>query len=155
MHHSVGNCRFKNVKFGPKTSIGRVFLCPYFTVLTYRKNWENTEYASKGKKSPPEENRLQVVIILFMIPTQAPEFRLEFVTGRTGLRKMQAPGHFPRPAPLNGLGRSVFFGIPSPCPGSSPRPTHRSDGSRLKISGNKRGPVQGLSAGGPRMGAGR
>jgi len=29
--HSVGNCRFENVKFGPKTSIGRIFLSPYFT----------------------------------------------------------------------------------------------------------------------------
>jgi len=42
----------------------------------YRKNWENTEYASKGKKGPPEEKLLQGVIILFMIATQALEFRL-------------------------------------------------------------------------------
>jgi len=41
---------------------------------------------------------------------------LEFVTGRTGPRKTRAPGPFPRPAPLNGLGRGVFFGIPCPCP---------------------------------------
>jgi len=42
----------------------------------YRKNWEDPEYASKGKKGPPEEKLLQGVIILFMIATQAPEFRL-------------------------------------------------------------------------------
>jgi len=28
--HSVENCRFENVKFGPNTSIGRIFLPPYF-----------------------------------------------------------------------------------------------------------------------------
>jgi len=28
--HSAENCRFENVKFGPKTSIGRIFLPPYF-----------------------------------------------------------------------------------------------------------------------------
>jgi len=80
---------------------------------------------------------------------------LEFVTGRTGPRKTRAPGPFPRPAPLNGLGRCVFFGIPCPCPRSGPRPTHTPDGSPLKIGGNKRGPVQGMSAGGPLTGAGR
>jgi len=65
---------------------------------------------------------------------------LEFVTGRTGPRKTRAPGPFPRPAPLNGLGRGVFFGIPCPCPRSGPRPTHTRDGSPLKMGGNKRGP---------------
>jgi len=73
---------------------------------------------------------------------------IEFVTGRTGPWKTRTPGPFPRPAPLNGLGRGVFFGIPCPCPRSGPRPTHTPDGSRLKIGGNKRGPVQGMSAGG-------
>jgi len=66
-----------------------------------------------------------------------------------------APGPFPRPAPLNGLGQGVFFGIPCPCARSGPRPTHTPDGSPLKMSGKKRGPVQGMSAGGPRAGAGR
>jgi len=80
---------------------------------------------------------------------------LEFVTGRTGPRKTRAPGPFPRPAPLNGLGRGVFFGIAGPCPRSGPRPTHTPNGSPLKMGGNKRGPVQGMSAGGPRAGAGR
>ena len=79
---------------------------------------------------------------------------LEFVTGRTGPRKTRAPGPFPRPAPLNGLGRGVFFGIPRLCPRSGPRPTHTPDGSPLKIGGNKWGPVQGMSAGGPRTGPG-
>jgi len=79
---------------------------------------------------------------------------VEFVTGRTWPRKTRAPGPFPRPAPLNGLGRGVFFGIPCPCPRSGPRPTHTPDGSPLKMGGNKRGPVQGMSAGGPRAGAG-
>jgi len=80
---------------------------------------------------------------------------LEFVTGRTGPRKTRAPGPFPRPAPLNGLGRGVSFGILCPCPRSGPSPTHTPDGSPLKMGGNKRGPVQGMSAGGPRAGAGR
>jgi len=80
---------------------------------------------------------------------------LEFVTGRSGPRKTRAPGPFPRPAPLNRLGLGVFFGIPCPCPHSGPRPTHSPDGSALKMGGNKRGPVYGMSAGGPRAGAGR
>ena len=65
---------------------------------------------------------------------------LEFVTGRTGPRKTRAPGPFPRPAPLKGLGRGVFFGIPCPCRPSGPRPTKTPDGSPLKMGGNKRGP---------------
>jgi len=81
--------------------------------------------------------------------------QVEFVTGRTGPRKTQAPGPFPRTAPLNGLGLGVFFGIPCPCPHSGPRPTHTPEGSPLKIGGNKQGPVQGISAGGPLTGAGR
>jgi len=44
--------------------------------IYYRKNWENTEYARKGKKGPLEEKLLQGVIIFFMIVNQAPEFRL-------------------------------------------------------------------------------
>ena len=80
---------------------------------------------------------------------------LEFVTGRTGPRKTRAPGPVPRPAPLDGLWRGVFFGIPCPCPRSGPRPTHTPDGSPLKMGGNKRGPVQGMSVGRPRAGAGR
>jgi len=80
--------------------------------------------------------------------------RLEFVTGWTGPRKTWAPSPFLRPAPLTGLGRGVFFGIPCPCPPSGPRPTHTPDGSPLKMGGNKRGPAQGMSAGGPRAGVG-
>jgi len=80
--------------------------------------------------------------------------RLEFVTGRTGPRKTRAPGPVPRPAPLKGLARGVFFGIPCLCPRSGPHPTHTPDASPLKMGGNKRGPVQGMSAGGPRAGAG-
>jgi len=79
---------------------------------------------------------------------------VEFVTGPTGPRKTRAPGPFPGPAPLNGLGRGVFFGIPCPCPRSGHRPTHTPDGSPLKLGGNKRGPAQGMSAGGPCRGAG-
>ena len=79
---------------------------------------------------------------------------IEFVTGRTGPRKTRALGPFPCPAPLNGLGRGVFFGIPCSCPPSCPRTTYTPDGSPLKIGGNKRGPVQGMSAGGPRWGQG-
>jgi len=80
---------------------------------------------------------------------------VEFVTGQTGPRKTRAPGPFRRPAPLNGLGRGVFFAIPCPCPRSGPRPTHTPDGSPLKIACNKRGPVQGMSVGGPLTGAGQ
>ena len=90
---------------------------------------------------------------IFRLSSSSP--RLEFVTGRTGPRKTRAPGPFLRPAPLNGLGRGVFFGIPCPCASSGPRPTHTPDGSPSKMCGNKRGPVQGMSAGGPRAGAGR
>ena len=75
--------------------------------------------------------------------------------GADGAPKNAGPWPFPRPAPLNGLGRGVFFGSPCPCPRSGPRPTHTPDGSSLKIGGNKRGPVQGMSAGGPLTGAGR
>jgi len=32
-----------------------------------------------------------------------------FVTGPSGPRKTRAPGPTPRPAPLNGPGRAVFF----------------------------------------------
>ena len=71
-----------------------------------------------------------------------------------GPRKTPAPGPFPRPAPLNGLGQGVFFGIPCPCHRSGPPLTHTPDGSPLRMGGNKRGPVQGMSAGGPRAGAG-
>jgi len=80
---------------------------------------------------------------------------LEFVTGQTGSQKTRAPGSFPRLAPLNGLGRGFFFGIPCPGPGLGPRPTHTPDWSPLKMGGNKRGPVLGMSVGGPRAGAGR
>jgi len=66
-----------------------------------------------------------------------------------GLQKTLASGHFPRRTPLNGLGRGVFIGIPCRCPRSGPSPTHTPDGSPLKIGGNKRGPVQGMSAEGP------
>jgi len=79
---------------------------------------------------------------------------LEFVTGRMGPRKTRAPGPFPNPAPLNGLGWGVFFGIPCPSSPSGPCPTYTPDGSPSKIGGNKRGPVQGMSPGGPRTGAG-
>ena len=58
---------------------------------------------------------------------------IEFVKGRTGPQKTRAPGPVPRPAPLNGLGRGVFFGIPCPCPCSGPRPTHPPDGFPLMI----------------------
>jgi len=68
---------------------------------------------------------------------------LEFVTRPMGPKKTRAPGPFPRPPPLNSLGRGVFFGIRCPCPRSSPRPTHTPDGCPLKIRGNKRGPGPG------------
>ena len=74
---------------------------------------------------------------------------LEFVTGRTGPRETRAPGPFPGPAPLNGLGWGVFFGIPCPSPRLGPCPTLTPAGSPLKIGGNKEGPGQGMNLGGP------
>jgi len=82
------------------------------------------------------------------------QIRLEFVTGQTGPRKTLAPSPFPRPAPLNGLGRGVFFGIPCPSRGSGPRPTHTLDGSPLKMGGNKRGPCREWVRLGPGRGRG-
>ena len=67
---------------------------------------------------------------------------------------MRAPGPFPRPVPLNGLGRGVYFGIPYSCPRSGPHRTHTPHGSLLKIGGNKQCPAQGMNAGGPRTGTG-
>ena len=40
----------------------------------YRKNWEDPEYASKGKRVRLEEKLLQLVIIFRMIATQAQNF---------------------------------------------------------------------------------
>ena len=72
-----------------------------------------------------------------------------------GAPKNAGPRPFSGPTPLNGLGRGVFFGFPCPSPRSGPRPTHAPDGYPLKIGGNKRGPVQGMSLGGPETGARR
>ena len=107
-------------------------------------HWEEGEQ----EVHPREEEEEEEVVV-------HPREHLEFVTGRTGPHKTRAAGLFPRPAPLNCLGRGVFFGIPSPCPRSGPCPTHTPDGSPLQIRGNKRGLVQGMSPGGPWMGAGR
>jgi len=101
------------------------------------------------------EHELTSLLMPGLLQIKSPFLLLEFVTGRTGPRKTRAPGPFPRPAPLNGLGRGVFFRIPCPCPRSGPRPTHTPDGFPLEMGGNKRGPVQGMSAGGPGTGADR
>ena len=42
--------------------------------LGYRKNWEEPEYASRGKKVRLEEKLLQLVIIFRMIATEAQNF---------------------------------------------------------------------------------
>ena len=79
-----------------------------------------------------------------------------FLTVRYGADrapKTWAPGPFPSPAPLSGHGWGAFFSIPCRFPRSGPCPTHTPDGSPLKIGGTKRGPVQGMSAGGPLMGS--
>jgi len=47
---SVGNCRFENVKFGPKTGIGRIFLSPYCIYRPVR-----YVYKTKGKKPLTQE----------------------------------------------------------------------------------------------------
>ena len=44
---------------------------------------------------------------------------------------------------------------PCPCPCSGPCLTHTPDRSLLKIGCNKRGPIQGMTAGGPWVGAGQ
>jgi len=75
--------------------------------------------------------------------------------GQTGPLNMRAPGIFPCPTQLNGLGQGVFIGIPCPCSCSGHRLTHPSDGSPLKIGGHKWGALKGISAGGPRTGEGR
>jgi len=62
------------------------------------------------------------------------------------------PLSLPRPTQLPGAG--YFFGIPCPCPRSGPPSSHTPDRFPLKISGNKRCPVQGMSGGGPWTGAG-
>jgi len=71
------------------------------------------------------------------------DISLVFVTGRQGPRKTRAPGPIPRPALLNGLGRSVFFlGFPAPAPG----PARSPDGSPLKHVG-RNGPHPGNERG--------
>ena len=68
--------------------------------------------------------------------------------------KNPGPRHLSCPTSLTGLGRVVFFVIPSLCPSSGPRPTHTPDRYQLDIGGNKLGPVQGKSRGGPHDGGG-
>ena len=80
---------------------------------------------------------------------------LEFVTGTAGPGKTWAPGPFPRPAPLDSPGLSIFLNIPRPYPHPGLHPAHPPDGLPLKIGGEKRGPIQGMSAGRPRTGAGQ
>jgi len=45
-----------------------------------------------------------------------------FVTGPPGPRNRRAPASIPRPAPVNGLARGIFFFNPCPCPCRGPRP---------------------------------
>ena len=56
--HSVGNCRSENIKFGPKTPIGRIFLSPYFTDVDpdTEDDWDR-EYRPQIKKigKPPKK----------------------------------------------------------------------------------------------------
>jgi len=82
-------------------------------------------------------------------------FPLRVRYGADGAPQNVGPWPFCPPRPTQRPGAGVFFGIPCPSPGSGPCPTHTPDGSPLKIGGNKRGPVQGMTAGGPRTGAGR
>jgi len=80
---------------------------------------------------------------------------LEFVTGPPGPQGPRAPGPLPGPAPPDGQGQGVIFGIPchSPRPGTGP--TYPPDGCLLKFAGDKWGPVQGMSRGVPWTGVGR
>jgi len=71
-----------------------------------------------------------------------------------GALKDVSPRPFHPLAQLCGLGRSVFFPIPCPCPRSVPCRTHTPDRSTLKIGGNKQGAVHAMNAGGPSMAAG-
>ena len=47
---------------------------------------------------------------------------LVFVTGPPGPRNRRAPASIPRPAPVNGPGRGVFFLTPAPAPVQAPAP---------------------------------
>ena len=47
---------------------------------------------------------------------------LVFVTGPPGPRNRRAPASIPRPAPVNGPGRGVFFLSPAPAPVQAPAP---------------------------------
>ena len=49
-------------------------------------------------------------------------FRLQFVTGRTGPRKMRAPGPFPRPPRSMAWGGVSFLAFPAPVPAQATAP---------------------------------
>ena len=126
-----------------RASYGQSIVCYY-----YQKKGHERSECGKRKSDPAKGIRMEKVTTAAQVAsTYQP--KIEFVTGRTGPRKTQAPSPFPHPALLNSLGRRVYFSIPCPCPRSGPRPTHTPDGSPSKIGSNKRGPVQGMSAGGP------
>jgi len=62
---------------------------------------------------------------------------------------------FSPPCPAQRPGAGCLFRHSLPLSPLRPPPTHTPDGSPLKMGGNKQGPVQGMSAGGPRAGAAR
>lgn len=65
--------------------------------------------------------------------------------GPPGPRRTKPPSPVPCPALLNRLGWDVFFlGFPAP----ASRLAHPPDGPLLKMGGEKRGLVQGISGGG-------
>jgi len=95
----------------------------------------------------------QAILRLWLFTT-TPQTQIEFVTGSTGPKRGRPSSLFPRPTSLNGVGRGAFFGISCTSSGSGPHPTHTPEGFPLQIGGKKQGPVQGMSVGGPRAGAG-
>jgi len=77
---------------------------------------------------------------------------LMIVTRRTGPRKCVPSTLFPAPPGPTGWA-GMWLRIPFHCPCSGPRLTYNPDGSPLNIGSNKRGPIQGMSMGGPWTGA--
>jgi len=75
--------------------------------------------------------------------------------GASGAPKNAGPWPFSPLSPLNRPGQGVFsHSLTQSQPRPPAGPVHPPDGSPLKIGGDKGGPVQGISWGGPQMGAG-
>jgi len=69
--------------------------------------------------------------------------------------KNAGPGPFPTSPNSTACGAGVFCNFPYPCPHSGTCPTHTPHGPPLKVGGNNRSPIQGMSLDGPRTGTER